>query len=299
MMKFKKMKMAAALMLSSSLLLASSASAFNDVEGKDAAITKSLHQKGIIHGVTKDKFAPKSHLTGAQGVKMIVQALELKGKHGGKTGNGAGFWYSHSLQIAKDNGIKLPADFKPNEKLTREAFADILLQGVNATGNYPVVKMYINIADSKSINLDYMNSIQTLLLMNIASLDEDGKFHPKSAINRIEAARLVYNAAEFVRNHQDNTIPDKEGEGHLDQVSYNVEKVNNEVNRVVLTRANQPHPGYGISVAKVEFNEKTAVVYYELLSPEPGKFYPQVVTDSKIETYVASHYQVKIKQLKK
>ncbi|MFD3261022.1 protease complex subunit PrcB family protein [Paenibacillus lentus] len=296
----KKLKMTAVLLLSSSLLLASSAAAFHDVEGQDAVITKSLHEKGIIQGVSKDKFAPKSHLTGAQGVRMIVQALDLKGKSKNlDVKGGAAFWYSESLQIAKDHGIQLPADFKPNEKLTREEFASILMQGVAATGDYPVIMMYVDVADSNAVNPDYMNSIQTLLLTKIASLDEDGKFHPKSSITRMEAARLVYNAVEFVQKNKDNVIPDLEDNDQLNQVSFQVEKVNDQVNKVILTRANQPHPGYGISVAKVEFKDKTAVVHYELLSPDPGKFYPQVITDSKTETYVASQYDVKIKPLNK
>ncbi|WP_110933029.1 S-layer homology domain-containing protein [Paenibacillus bouchesdurhonensis] len=296
----KKLNMAAVLLLSSSLLLASSAAAFHDVEGKDAVITKSLHEKGIIHGISKDKFAPKSQLTGAQGVRMVVQALDLKGnsKNFGIKG-GKAFWYSESLQIAKDNGIQLPADFKPNEKLTREQFASILMQGVAATGDYPMIMMYLHIADSDEINPDYMTSIQALLLTKLASLDEDGKFNPKLPITRIEAARLVYNAAEYVQKQKDNVIPDIEDGNKLNQVSHQIEKVNDQVNKVILTRANQPHPGYGISVAKVEFQDNTAVVYYELLSPDPGKFYPQVITDSKTETYVSSKYEVKIKPLKK
>ncbi|WHX51184.1 S-layer homology domain-containing protein [Paenibacillus woosongensis] len=296
-----KLKLTAALLLSSSLLLASSAAAFQDVEGRDAAITKSLHERGIIHGMTKEKFAPKSQLTGAQGVRMIVQALDLKGKSKASPGvkGGAAFWYSESLQIAKDNGIQLPADFKPNEKLSREAFANMLMQGVAATGDYPVIMMYVNIADSDQVNPDYMSNIQTLLLTKIASLDDDGKFHPKTPITRIEAARLVYQAAEFVRQHKDNVIPGKDDDQQLNQVSYQTVKVNDQVNKVVLTRANQPHPGYGIAVAKIEFKARTAVVYYELLSPDPGKFYPQVITDSKTETYVSSQYEVVIKPLKK
>lgn len=299
-MMYKKLKMTAVLLLSSSLLLASSAAAFHDVEGIDAVITKSLHEKGIIHGVSKDKFAPKSHLTGAQGVRMIVQALELKAtSENVDVKGGPAFWYSESLRIAKDHGIQLPADFKPNGKLTREEFVSILMQGVAATGNYPVIMMYVNVADADKINPDYMSNIQTLLLTKIASLDEDGKFHPKSSITRIEAARLVYNAVEFVQKNKDNAIPDLEDGDQLNQVSFQVEKVNDEVNKVVLTRANQPHPGYGISVAKVEFKDKTAVVHYELLSPDPGKSYPMVITDSKTETYVSSQYEVKIKLLKK
>ncbi|CAM4333938.1 S-layer homology domain-containing protein [Paenibacillus phoenicis] len=288
----RKIKLAASLMMTSSLLLASSVSAFSDVQGQDAKITEALQQKGIIQGITKDHFVPLGKLTGAQGIHMIVKALELKPKAGGSLQpSGHTEWYASSLRIAEDNGIKLPKDFAPNAELSREAFADLLMQAINVTGNYPTIKMYIEVADADQMNPDYANSIQTLLLMKIASLDEQGEFHPKQAITRIEAARLVHNAADFVNKY-------KEAEQDVqDQVSFEVEKVNEQINKVVLTRAQQPNPGYGIRVAKVEFTGKTATVYYELLSPEPDKDYIQVITDTKAETYVSSEYQVEIKRL--
>lgn len=287
-----KIKLAASLMMTSSLLLASSVSAFSDVQGQDAKITEALQQKGIIQGITKDHFVPLGKLTGAQGIHMIVKALELKPKAGGSLQpSGHTEWYASSLRIAEDNGIKLPKDFAPNAELSREAFADLLMQAINVTGNYPTIKMYIEVADADQMNPDYANSIQTLLLMKIASLDEQGEFHPKQGITRIEAARLVHNAADFVNKY-------KEAEQDVqDQVSFEVEKVNEQINKVVLTRAQQPNPGYGIRVAKVEFTGKTATVYYELLSPEPDKDYIQVITDTKAETYVSSEYQVEIKRL--
>ncbi|MEG6587899.1 S-layer homology domain-containing protein [Paenibacillus barengoltzii] len=289
---YRKMKLAASLMMTSSLLLASSVSAFSDVQGQDAKLTEELQQKGIIQGITKDHFVPLGKLTGAQGIHMIVKALELKPKaEGALPPSGHTEWYADSLRIAEDNGIKLPKDFAPNSQLSREAFADLLMQAINVTGNYPTIKMFIEVADADQMNPDYANSIQTLLLMKIASLDEQGKFHPKQAITRIEAARLVHNAAEFVGKH-------KEAEQNVqDQVSFEVEKVNDQINKVVLTRAQQPNPGYGIRVAKVEFSGKTATVYYELQSPEPDMNYIQVITDTKAETFVSSEYQVEIKRL--
>lgn len=292
MINHRKMKLAASLMMTSSLLLASSASAFSDVQGQDVKITEALQQKGIIQGITKDHFDPLGKLTGAQGVHMIVKALELKPKaEGSLPPSDHTEWYASSLRIAEDHGIKLPKDFAPNGQLSREAFADLLMQAINVTGNYPTIKMYIVVADADRMNPDYENSIQTLLLMKIASLDEQGKFHPKQAITRIEAARLVHNAAEFVGKH-------KEAEQNVqDQVSFEVEKVNDQINTVVLTRVRQPNPGYGIRVAKVEFSGKTATVYYELQSPEPDMDYIQVITDTKAETFVSSEYQVEIKRL--
>lgn len=288
----RKLQLAAALLMTGTLLLTPSVSAFSDVQGQDAVMTEALQQKGIIQGITKDTFVPFGKLTGAQGIHMIVKALDLSPKSVVLQTPDQTAWYATSLRIAEENGIKLPKDFAPNAELSRETFADLLMQAVNTTGNYPTIKMFIEVADADQMNPDYANSIQTLLLMKIANLDEQRKFNLKQAISRIDAARLVYNAAEFVSKH-------KEEEPQMnDKVGFQVEKVNDQINKVILTRAEQPNPGYGIRVSQVEFSGKQATVYYELLAPDPDMNYIQVISDTKAETFVSSEYTVQIKRLR-
>lgn len=287
-MRKSKLKVAAVLALSTSLLLSASASAFSDVTGEDAKITKALLDKGIIQGINNDIFAPNQKLTGAQGVQLIVKALDLKPK--AASNNGLKMekapWYTNSLNILKDNGVELPAQFNPTAELSREAFVSILRKALYTTGNYPVVKMYIFITDESDITLDYSGDIQVMLLHKIATLDQEGKFHPKQSITRIEAAKMAYKANEFVRAF-------KEASEQLnDQVSYKTEKVSDAINKVIVTRENQPHPGYGIAVEKIEFTEPDqATIYYKLLDPDPDKMYIQVITDSHTETFVSSQYK--------
>lgn len=297
-MKKNKLKITAALLMSSSLLLASSASAFSDVKGKDNTITEALQKRGIVQGVGKDKFAPHGKLTGAEGVYMIIKALGLKEtndtsskhKHQHK---GKQPWYNEVKEIAEDNGIKLPEKFSWTSELTKEQFAYILDQAINATGEYALIKIYIDVKDADQGNVLYSGSIQRLLVMKIAELDEKEKFYPTSAMTRIEAARMVYNAAQFVEKQKELE------EQQNNRVSFAVTKVNDQVNKVVLTRYEQPHPGYGIRVAKVEFSkDNKAIIHYELLSPDPDKAYAQVITDSQTETFVSSSYSIEIKEMK-
>ncbi|MNJ34583.1 hypothetical protein D3C77_293010 [compost metagenome] len=287
-MRKSKFKVAAVLALSASLMLATSASAFTDVKGEDAKITKALQDKGIIQGINKDLFAPNQKLTGAQGVQLIVKALDLKAKPNDNEvlEKADQAWYASSLKIAKDNGIELPKDFNPAAELSREVFVHILRQAVYTTGNYPLIKMYIAIADESEITLDYSGDVQILLLHKIATLDKDGKFNPKQPITRIEAAKMVYLAEAFVESY-------KESSNQLEQqVSYSTEKVNDLINKVTVTRANQPHPGYGIAIDKIEFTSPDqATVYYKLLDPDPDKMYIQVITDTHVDTYISSEYK--------
>ncbi|MNZ51610.1 hypothetical protein D3C78_694300 [compost metagenome] len=292
----KMVKMAAGVVLISSLIMPAAASAFSDVNGRDAQIVQSMQHKGWIQGVTKDKFAPKGKLTGAQGVHLIVQALGLKGQvktnliFPGKTS-----WYSESLRIVEENGIELPENFTLNDELAREEFAYILHQAIKKTGNYPLIKMYIEVADGDQGTALYSGSIQNLLLMKIAALDSQNNFYPKNSITRMDATRMVYNAVQYISKYKESM---EELNPIKDTVTYSVEKVNDDINKVVLTRANQSNPGYGIRVAKVDFNKQgTAVVYYELLSPEEGYDYAQVITDTKATTYISSEYKVQIELL--
>lgn len=292
-MKRKKLNLAVAVLLSGSLMLVPAASAFNDVQGDDARMIESLQDRGVIQGMAKDKFVPLGKVTGAQGIHMIVQALGLKAKPDNQASskNTArnGHWYDESLAIAADNGIELPQGFSVSKELTREQFAFLLQQGIHATGDYPLIAMLIEITDADEVTTSYFNSVQALLLMKITELDDAGKFHPKQPLTRIEAAKWVYNSREFVDNHR------KVDDPMQDEVTYSMEKVNDQINKVILQRENQPNPGYGIAVTKVEFGkDQVATIYYELLSPKPGQMYPQVITTTKTETYVASSYKIKL-----
>lgn len=266
------------------------ASGFKDVKGKDAQIVQSLYNKGMIQGVTKDKFVPNGKLSGAQGLHLIVEALGLKGKDKSDLKfAGKSKWYAKSLQIAKENGIELPENFTVNGELTREEFAYILRQGIDATGNYPLIKMYIHIQDADQGNVMYSGSIQNLVLKKIATLDSENKFYPTNKITRMEATQFIYNAVNYIDQYKNDNEVIK------DSVIHHVDKVNDDINKVTLTRENQPSPGYGITVSKVEFTKDgVAKVYYELLSPEPGQMYPQVITSTKTVTYVSSQYKVEI-----
>lgn len=285
-------KSAAGVVLICSLVMPgmASASGFTDVKGEGARIVQSLHQKGIIQGITKDKFAPQGTLNGAQGVHLVVEALGLKGKDKSELKfAGKSKWYAKSLQIAKENGIELPKNFSVNGELTREEFAYILRQGIDATGNYPLIAMYLYIEDADQGNELYTGSIQNLVLMKIAELDSEDKFHPTNKITRMEAAELIYNAVNYIDQFKSNS------EIVNDSVIYNVEKVNDDINKVTITRENQPSPGYGIAVSKVEFTKDgVAKVYYELLSPDPDQMYPQVITSTNTVTYVSSQYKVEL-----
>lgn len=280
-----KGKWAAGIVLACSVLGATTAGAFSDLQGEDAKTVEDLQQRGVVQGVTQDKFVPQGKLSGAQALQMIAKAMRFEAAQPAGSA-----WYSGAVQAAKAQGVVLPEDVKLTDNLTREQFAFLLDKAISATGNYPMIKIYINVADENDITSGYQGAIQRMLVLKMTSLDESGKFYPKQAMTRMEAARMVLNASEFVEKHK-ATKPNE------DSITYKAEKLADQKQKVVLTRSQQPNPGYGIEVAKVEYKADTAIVYYKLLSPKPGQMYPQVITDTHAEVTIPAQYKIEIAPL--
>lgn len=201
--------------------LAADNSSFTDIASTSSrAQIEALQELGIVKGVSSSEFNPEENLTGAQGVELIVRAMQLSlaaidfkeapTAEGFFTNVKNDAWYAESFVIAHHNGLDLPADIDPAKPLTREQFAHYLVQALEKTGQYPLIKMYINIQDEKDITVDYQGTIQRALLYKIVSLDADGNFHPQQVVNRAEAAAILYEAHQFVEAHKDNGEVDPE-----------------------------------------------------------------------------------------
>ncbi|MCM3629170.1 S-layer homology domain-containing protein [Paenibacillus glycanilyticus] len=190
-------------------------SSFTDITSTSSrAQIEALQELGIVKGVSSSEFHPEESLTGAQGVELIVRAMQLSlaaidfkeapTAEGFFTNVKNDAWYAESFVIAHYNGLDLPADIDPTKPLTKEQFTHYLVQALEKTGQYPLIKMYINILDEKDINVDYQGTIQRALLYKIVSLDADGNFRPQQVVNRAEAAAVLYGAHQFVETHKDN-----------------------------------------------------------------------------------------------
>ncbi|KKO53341.1 S-layer homology domain-containing protein [Paenibacillus sp. DMB20] len=300
----KTMKIVTTLLISSSLLGAGAASAFAFTDIEDSgqlAIVKALQSKGIIQGITADKFAPKKTITAAQAIQMVIKAtgLEAYPNYSGKSFSSVPdrAWYADAVKIAAMHGLPVSNETKWNEPVTREDFANLLYSAISETGNYPVVLMHINVADEDQMKKESIGAVQFLLLTDITDLDKDGKFHPKENLTRIEAAKMTHAAMKFIAEHKHNTPgqDDTAEEG----ISTKVVKVTDEVNKVVITKDGLPNPGYSIAVDSIDFvTDSEAVVYYKVIGPDPGKMYPQVISKSSVDVFVPSKFTVKVRAAK-
>ncbi|MEC0310335.1 S-layer homology domain-containing protein [Paenibacillus lautus] len=291
----KTTKLLTAMLVTSSLLGAGAASAFSDIqEEKPLQMVKELQSKGIIQGVSADKFAPAKTITTAQAVQMIVNVADLKvqpnftGRSFDSVPKDA--WFADAVNIAAQNGLSVSADMKWNEPITREGFATLLSEAIQKTGNYPVVMMYLHVADEDLMKEESRGAVQFLLLTKIAKLDANAKFHPTKSLTRIEAAELAYNSIRFIEEHQKNMIPEEPGQSDP-SVSTSVVKVDDAQNKVTVTKEDLPNPGYGIKITSVDYVSDTeAVIYYKVLQPDPDNMYPQVISKSSDDVLVPSKY---------
>lgn len=284
--------------LAATVSFGASASAFSDIKGH-AAETKinALHQEGIINGVTSDKFAPKSKLTVAQGVQLMVSGLKLSpqpssGKQAGdyfdKVKTAA--WYAPAFLAAKESGLSLDRSIDPNAEMSRVQFAQLLLQALQSKGDFAYTERYAEITDGSKLSAPEMNSLQILINTGLVTLEKNNIFRPNEAVTRAEAAVWIYDAAKFVKEvimmDEDDSAP-----ANTYEAAVKLDKAAAGVNKATITVSNLPNPGYGLAIERIEFGAgKTAVIYFRVTPPAPGSMNPQVISAGSAVTYLPEGY---------
>lgn len=282
-------------------MLGQSIWAFDDSQSDpNADKIMALKEAGILLGGPDGTFKPNEKLTYAAGISMIVKGLNvslakyqfikapLASDYYTNVADDA--WYADALITAHINGIELSQHLKPQQAMTREQFAHSLAQAIELNGPFAYIELFVVIEDEKDITPDYSGSIQRLLLTNIASLDEENKFYPQAEITRSEAAGLLYDAIQFIESTP--AIPDEPQLEPNPFYDMTLEStiVNEHINEITVV-AQAPHPGYGIRIASIVFEEDKAIIYTEASLPDPDMMYPQVITEVKAVTYVSSEYK--------
>lgn len=264
--------------------------AFSDIkDANQAAIVQSLQQKGLIQGVSADKFAPNTKLTNAQAIQLIVDAIGLDSAKK-KSDAPAWFsavpktaWYTDALKTALERGIVIDGTWNANGNPTRQQFAKLLYLGLLQKGNYANVSKYTSITDAKQIAAKNRVAVEYLLMTKIASLDSGKNFRPTAAITRMEAAEMIYYAERMVNKSYASS-------GAV-TVTYKVENVDPEFNKVTLTRTNLPGTGHGLKIRSIEFVSDTeAVITYAATEPQSANLY-----SANAVAYVPVIYDITVK----
>lgn len=195
--------------------------------------------------------------------------------------------YAQAFIIAQFTGLDLPKDIDPNAYVTREQFAKWLYGGLSSTGEYMWIDLYVEVKDANKVSKGYMESIQKLLIANIASLDSHSRFWPKMDVTKAQADRMVKRTQQFVEK---NNTPVNPEVGILTDVKLSSEAYGADATRVTVS-ALAPHRGYGIEIAGVQFSKGQAIVSYRVVQPDPAALYAQVVTEVKAYAYIPNGYK--------
>ncbi|MDQ0063117.1 S-layer homology domain-containing protein [Paenibacillus harenae] len=189
------------------------AAAFGDIAASSSkAQIESLQERGIVKGITEAEFGPELSMTNAQAISLIVRTtqISLAAIDFKKAPTADGYytkvrneaWYAEDFIIAHYNGLDIPADFDPRAPITKEQFVHYLVQAVEKTGEYPMVKMLIVTQDEEDITATYQGTINRALLYQIVSLDEEQNFNPQHVLTRAEGAAILHRTLQFIEAHQ-------------------------------------------------------------------------------------------------
>jgi len=270
--------------------------AFQDLEPENKEAVLALQERGVVSGIDSEHFAPKGKLSFAQSVQMLVKAFQLNIDNMRfikeplasdiYTSVPDDAWYANAFVIAHYNGLEIPKDVNPNASITREQFAHLLVTALEKKGNFPLIKIYIEIKDEEQITPDYQGAIQRLLIYKLAALDSEGRFNPKGELTRGQAASWVHHAIRKWEQLTEKPAP-------VEEITVSVDKINDDLNKITLSRGEKPNAGYGIVINGIRFGQDgQAVVTYTLTDPQPDRVYADVITVPQAITYVASNYKV-------
>jgi trimeric autotransporter adhesin len=192
--KFLATSLTAAMVATAVAPAASSAAGFSDVaEGSFYfEFVTALNKAGIIDGRNDGTFDLGGHVTRAEAAKMISKILKLdetKAPSAGFSDVKAGAWYEgyvNAVAAAKIvNGFD--GKFDPNGKLTREAFAKIVVEAYKLKVDATVALPFSDVAEGKW----YTDYIKTLYKNELISGTSATSFGLGENVKRADFAKLL------------------------------------------------------------------------------------------------------------
>lgn len=153
-------------------------------------------QKGYIQG-NNGKFNPKSEITRAEFTKILVSALELdiKSDKGITYKDVAlGDWFYPYVNAAHKAGLitGFNNEFKPNDKITREQMAAIIVRALSI----PATKPGTAIKDINTVSAWAKADVETIVATGLM-LGDNNQFKPKELVTREMAAVVATRTHDY------------------------------------------------------------------------------------------------------
>lgn len=246
-----------------------------------------------------EHFVPKGMITYAESVQLIVRAFgynldtmrfaqqPIASKLYPNVNDNA--WYANAYIIAHYNGLDIPADINPSASVTREQFANLLDQAFEKKAKLPMINIKMELKDDASISPGFQGSILRLVHYKIVQLDNEGRFNPQRELTRGESAAWIYNALKYIEGVKAPV--------QSENVTMQIDKVNEDINKVTLSREQKSTGGYSLVINSIQFKDNGhAVIQYSLKDPATDEMTLQVITVPTAVTYLPSTIEVELER---
>ena len=152
-----------------------------------------LKERGIVKGNPDGNFNPDSEITRAELLAMVIRALGMpEGNYGGQFNDvSAGDWFAGIIQTSLDAElISKDAEFRPNDSITREEIAKIIVQSVGdkVKTDDTCDLLYTDEEVISSWAVEYVKTVTELGLMSGMG---NGTFSPQGIATRAQAAAVI------------------------------------------------------------------------------------------------------------
>lgn len=184
-----------------------------DISEKHAGKVQTLLLTRIANLSEEQTFRPKDAITRGEAADWLADAVkfaeQLKSQQEADILSDLSFEFNDDMKLTAQQAQTLlnkafelekteTANTNDNKNVTREQFAGWIVDELNKKGPFPVKMMFIHVSDEQEISQDISHKVQTLLLTDIAELNEAGKFRPQDEIIGAEAIEWLQKAVEFI-----------------------------------------------------------------------------------------------------
>ncbi|MDR0405827.1 MAG: S-layer homology domain-containing protein, partial [Clostridiales bacterium] len=167
----------------------------------------SLKNKGILHGVTQERFEPESNVTRAEFVKLALAVLSTDVPNTVGTPPfsdvSADAWYAPYVNAAFEQGIVKgvsDTEFGASLYIKRQDIAVILARGLAKNGvTLPRTASRIDFADTEGLAQEAKESISALQRAGVLSGGDGVYFKPEEFATRAETAKIIHYIYGFTR----------------------------------------------------------------------------------------------------
>ena len=179
---------------------------FKDIVGKWYENTiAELYNKGIVSGVSKDKFAPENNVKRGDFVMLIMNSLgdkfdEITSDEDTTVDEfadvSADSYYHDSIIKARKLGIAYGAEnnnFNADDSITREEMCAFTARALRKIDELDESQKDNEFTDKADISAYAVKDINDLYAVGIVKGYENNEIRPKAYTKRAEAAQVVYN----------------------------------------------------------------------------------------------------------